>query len=276
MKETGIEGGTPELLLSVEEWIAQIESTWRNIPEFKVDHRKLKHLAIICDGNRRAAQERRLQPYFGHQAGIETVKGIARACREWNIQTLTFWLWSTENWEREKAQVEFIMNLGRRYAKDEEFIQELCYNQVRFTHLGRKDRLPPDVRDGLGNWERQTADFERFRLNLAIDYGGEDEMVRAIVGIIREIQGGRLSGEEILGNPRLISEFLDTKTQPPPDLVIRTGTRRDEIPHTSGFMPLQASYAAWIFLPDLFPNLAPQILLKPIKEFLGYERRFGR
>jgi len=265
-----------ELPQGSEEWIAQIETHWQNTPEFKVDPEKLRHLVIICDGNRRAAQERRLKPYFGHQAGIETIKGIAQACRQWNIHTLTFWLWSTENWEREKEQVEFIMNLGRHYLKDEVFVEEIQRNQVRFTHLGRKDRLPPEIAEGLEEWEKQTASFSRYRLNLAIDYGGKDEIARAVVKIIKEVQEGRLSPVEILRNPKTIFEFLDTATQLPPDLVIRTGTRKEEIPHTSGFMPLQAAYSSWVFLPELFPDLTPQTLLRPIVDFIKYERRFGK
>lgn len=265
-----------ELPRGIEEWTAQIESRWGNIPEFKVDPQKLQHLAIVCDGNRRAAEARGLSPYFGHRAGLETVKGIARAGRQWGIHTLTFWLWSTENWGREADQVKFIMGLAAQNLADEDFLKELRNNQVRFTHLGRKDRLSRTVADGLAEWEKITAGFNRYRLNLAIDYGGFDEIARALGGMITAIQTGIISPAMIRENPQAILGFLDTATQTLPDLVIRTGVKKGEILHTSGFMPLQTAYASWIFLPELFPNLAPQTLTSSIKGFLEYERRLGK
>lgn len=267
---------TPEKPRSVEEWIAQIKKTWENVPEFKVDTQKLKHLAIICDGNRRAAKEIRLNPFLGHQAGIETVQLASKACRQWDIHTLTFWLWSTENWQRDKMQVEFIMNLFKKTLQNPEFINELCENQVNFKHLGRKDRFSKPTREGLETWEKKTAHFSRYQLNVALDYGGEDEIARAIAQISLEVKQGRLSPEKITKNPEIISKFLDTRNQPPVDLIIRTGTKPDEIPHTSGFMPLQSAYAGWAFITDLFPNLTPNSLLNPIKEFQEYQRRLGR
>jgi len=160
---------------SVEEWIAQIELTWENIPEFRVDPEKLRHLAIICDGNRRAAQEKGFYPWDGHRAGVEIIKGISRAAREWGIHTLTFWTWSTENWEREPKQVEFIMKLAVQGLNDKKIIEELIKNQVRFTHIGRKDRLQdrfPSVTKALKNLETRTAEFTRYQLNLVMDYWG--------------------------------------------------------------------------------------------------------
>lgn len=265
-----------ELPKNIDKWIAQIESNWRFIPEFKVDSKKFKHLAIICDGNRRAAQERNFPPHLGHQASSETIILAARAARKWDIPNLTFWVWSTENWERDKIQVGFIMNLLQKNLQNDKLLQELRDDEVQFVHLGRKDRLPSMMRKGLESWEKKTAHFNRYRLNLGIDYGGEDEIARAIAQISLEVKQGRLSPEKITKNPKLISKFLDTKNQPPVDLIIRTGTRSDEIPHTSGFMPLQSAYASWAFIPDFFPNLTPNSLLNPIKEFQEYQRRFGK
>jgi len=261
---------------SVEEWIARIETVWKNIPEFKVDPGKLKHLAIICDGNRRAAKERGFHPWYGHQAGVEVIKGIARAAREWGVHALTFWTWSTENWERESEQIEFIMGLAAKGLNDKRIIEELVKNQVRFTHIGRKDRLPLGVRKALEDLELKTVDLDVYRVNLAMDYGGTDEIRRALVKMFEEIQAGKISAKQLLENKELIFQYLDTVGQSLPDLVIRTGVKPEEIPHTSGFMPLQTAYAGWAFLPDLFPDLTPQSLLKPISDFVGYERRLGR
>jgi len=267
---------TPEKPRSIEEWVAQIKSNWENIPEFKVNPEKLKHLAIICDGNRRAAKEIRLNPFLGRQAGVEVIRLASRACRQWDIRTLTFWLWSTENWQRDKIQVEFIMNLFKKTLQDPQFLNEFCENQVNFRHLGRKDRFSKTIREGLETWEKKTAHFSRYQLNMALDYGGEDEIARSLIKINQEIKQNHLSVEKLAKNPKLIWQFLDTKNQHAVDLIIRTGTKSDEIPHTSGFMPLQSAYACWSFIPDLFPNLTPNSLLNHIKEFQGYQRRFGK
>jgi len=261
---------------SLNAWLDEIGDRWKNIPPFMVNSERLKHLAVICDGNRRAAKERGLNPYFGHRAGIEVIKGIARACRQWNIKTLTFWTWSTENWEREKGQVKFVMDLAEKFLSDTKFFNELTENQVKFTHFGRRDRLPDSIIETLKNLENQTAKFNQYRLNLAMDYGGVDEMARAIARIFESFKQGIANPEMIERNPQAILGFLDTASQVLPDLVIRTGVKEGEIPHTSGFMPLQTAYSGWIFLPDLFPNLTPQTLLPLIRTFLNYERRKGK
>lgn len=261
---------------SAEEWITQIESSWQTLPEFEVDPEKLKHLAVICDGNRRAAQALGLHPWDGHRAGTEVIKQIARAGREWGIRTLTFWTWSTENWEREEKQIEVVMGLAANNLPDPRLLEEFKKEEVKFTHLGRKDRLPEEVQLAINHLESQTAKFDRYYLNLAMDYGGLDEVGRAI-GKMFEAFGKRTFNPEIVKKtPQAILGFLDTAGQVLPDLVIRTGAKAGEVPHTSGFMPLQTTYSGWVFLPDLFPNLTPQALLAPIQDFIEYERRFGR
>lgn len=266
----------PETVPQVIDWVREVQQRWEATPTLEIDRQKLKHLAVICDGNRRAAKARGLQPFFGHQVGLEVVKGIAKACRRWGIQTGTVWLWSTENWEREKQQVEFIMNLARLNLQDDKFLEELCQNETRFTHLGRKDRLPEVVSEGLRQWEEKTAGFTRHRLNIGIDYGGLDETARAFVIMVKAIRGGILSPESILASPQTILGFLDTVGQPLPDLVIRTGMKEGGPLHTSGFMPLQTADSVWWFSPVLFPDLTPQDILVPIQQFLRYERRFGK
>ena len=261
---------------SVEEWVAQIKATWKEASEFKVDQEKLKHLAIICDGNRRAAKDLKLHPYFGHQAGVETIKCISRACRKWDIHTLTFWVWSTENWEREKKQVDFIMKIASKNLLDQDLLQELKENEVKFIHLGEKEGLPLKIKLGLENLEKETKTFNSHQLNLALNYGGLNEITRAFQKMFKSYQEGKFNPISLKKNPKIILEFLDTAKQATPDLIIRTGIKEGEIPHMSGFMPLQSTYSCWQFLPDLFPNLKPQNLLESIKLFQDYQRRFGR
>lgn len=251
--------------INLENWLELTKAKWQNPPHHKVDTSKLKHLAIICDGNRRAATDLNLNPYYGHRVGVETIRGIARTCRKWGIGTITFWVWSTENWGREQKQVKFVMNVAIQCLSEADLLAELQQDQTRFTHLGRKDRLPKGLKDILGYLEEHTHEFGSYRMNLALDYGGADEIKRAFEKM-------SLSSAK----PEAIFDYLDTAGQPLPDLVIRSGVDENELIHTSGFMPLQTSYASWIFLPDLFPNLTPETLLNIVQTFEEYQKRMGK
>lgn len=261
----------PEWTLELDQWVEEVKKRWEKAPEFRADPEKLRHLAIICDGNRRAAKGRGLPSYLGHRAGIEAIKGIARAARKWDIHTLTFWVWSTENWQRDREQVEFVMELAKEFLPQDELLQELLENNARFTHLGRRDRLPQVVVDAMDRLEAKTASNNNYRLNLALDYGGADEIARAVI----KMQEAGLDPKTLLKNPRRIFEFLDAQGQPEPDLVIRTGFKKDEIFRTSGFMPLQTAYSGWIPISVFFPDLTARRLMGSIKKFQGYERRRG-
>lgn len=267
---------TLESSINTEEWLSKVSESWADIPDFRVDTDKLKHLAVICDGNRRAAKTKGLPPWDGHRAGVEVIKGVMEASREWGIKHLTFWAWSTENWKRDQAQVGFVMNLAARYLKDDEAVSALFKHQAKFTHFGRKDRIPQDVRLAIEDLETKTSGFSEYYVNLALDYGGLDEAASALAKMVEWIREGRLSESEMLMNPGVILGFLDTAGQPTPDLVVRTGMPAKEIPRTSGFMPLQTTYSGWKFIPELFPDLTPEVLLDCVKDFLGYERRMGK
>lgn len=272
MTENTGNGSIETALLS---WKSEIEIAWKQIPEFKVDPEKLKHLAIICDGNRHVASERGLPVYYGHEMGLEVILGISRAAREWGITNLTFWVWSTENWQREDKQVNFIMQMAADRLSNKELISEFVSNGVKFTHFGRKDRLPQEVVDGLVRLEESTSKCTEHYLNLAMDYGGMEEMARAIVVISEEVKTGSLMVETLLEHPELILRYLDTKGQPLPDLVIRTGMKNGEFPRSSGFLPMQTAYACWSFIEDYFPDLSPNRLLDIIRGYLGYNKRMG-
>lgn len=267
---------TPESSISAGEWLSIVSEAWTNIPDFLVDTDKLKHLAVICDGNRRAATTKGLPPWDGHRAGVEVIKGIMEAGEDWGIKHLTFWAWSTENWKRDKAQVSFVMNLAARYLRDDEAVGALLKHESKFTHFGRKDRIPPDVRLAIEELENKTSGFGERYINLALDYGGLDEAARALIKLSEWMKEGKLSADDLMINPGLVLGFLDSGDQPAPDLVIRTGMPAAEIPRTSGFMPLQTAYSGWKFIPELFPDLTPEVLSDCIKDFLGYEKRMGK
>lgn len=168
------------------------------------------------------------------------------------------------------------MKLAAEFLSQRSFLDELKQNQVRFRQIGRKDRLPVMVGRTINALEKETKGFDKYKLNLVMDYGGLDEVARAVGKMFEAFKQGEFNLEIIKRNPQAILGFLDTATQALPDLVIRTGVKEGEIPHTSGFMPLQTTYADWVFLPDLFPDLTPQGLLRPIQDFINYKRRLGR
>lgn len=260
----------------LEYWMAQIETRWQKIPEFKVDPEKLRHLAIICDGNRRSGLEKGLPAFQGHTLGAEATKGISRACRDWGIEVLTLWVFSTENWKRDPEQVDFLMELFWRYGSTTEYVEELKENKVRLTHFGRRDRLETHLEELIEDLEEITRSYDpSYFLNIALDYGGLDELGRAFVKMLAGVEAKRISPAEISENSGLILSYLDSSGQPHPDLIIRTGFKPGEVPHTSGFMPLQTSYSSWMFLPEYFPDLSPDSLVDALSNFVQYKRRFG-
>ncbi len=250
---------------AMEVWLGDIKKAWGVIPSADLGG-KISHLAVICDGNRRAAEARGLPKYWGHRAGLEVILGIAGAGKKWGIDNLTFWTWSTGNWKRDSEQIEFVMTLAREYLRDPRILDNLRENQAKFRHVGRKDRLPQEVVRALGELEEKTVGFGDRTLSIAMDYGGVDEVQRAVEKMFAL---GAVAPQAILG-------YLDTVGLPDPELVIRTGEGRGRIKHTSGFMPLQTSEAGWAFTEEFFPDLTPNGLKGIIDEFSGYEMRKGK
>ena len=235
----------------------------------------IKNVALICDGNRRAAEQRGVDPVWGHLAGAEVIKGIMKAGKEWGIDTLTFWVWSTENWQRDQSQVNFVMNLATKFISSRDLVETFLRKKTRFVHLGRKDRLPNTLRQAIEFLEKKTADFGQTTVNLAMDYGGLDEASRAVVRLAQQVISGRFNLKDLEDDPETILKFLDTGNQSRPDLVIRTGVKTNEMAHTSGFMPLQTAYAGWQFEESFFPDFTPEHLKASIEQFISYQRRMG-
>lgn len=227
----------------------------------------LKHLAIICDGNRRWAKARGLDPWEGHKAGADNIEGILKFCQKQNIKYVTFWIFSTENWKRDPKEVAFLMELFKKLLKDQ--AKTVLENKVRFTHLGRKDRFSKDIAQALNKLEKDSNHFTEWHLQLAIDYGGRDEILRSINKIVEDAKSGKLT-EPITDT--IFAKYLDTKDIPDPDLIIRTSGEY----RTSGFMPYQGTYAEWEFSPVMFPDLNEAELSRIIEGFNARSRRFGK
>lgn len=222
------------------------------------------HIAIIPDGNRRWAKNRNLPSFEGHRRGAEAAIQIARKTREMGISTLTFWAFSTENWKRASDEVAGIVKLGGLFI--DQHLKEAIKDDVKITHLGRKDRIPEGLRKKIQEAEEKTKNNTTHYLNLAFDYGGHDEIVRAIQ---------QLTHEELAElNPETFANNLDTGDLPfpNPDIVIRTSGEK----RTSGFMPWQTAYSEYIFLDKHFPDMDGIDIEEAVTEFSNRHRRFGR
>ncbi|MBI5358928.1 di-trans,poly-cis-decaprenylcistransferase [Candidatus Amesbacteria bacterium] len=222
-----------------------------------------KHIALILDGNRRWARARGLKPWEGHKAGLEAVIEVAKASRDFGVHTFTIWAFSTENWDRSQQEIDKIMDLFDK-AMDE-FRKDLITNQVRFIHLGRKDRLPAKLVAKMARIEEETKDFDEHTLNLALDYGGKDEIVRATNKILEN------SLQKV--DEKIFESYLDTAGQPYPyvDLFIRTSGEQ----RTSGLLPWQMSYAEMYWELDHLPDFSPVKLKDAILDYSCRRRRFG-
>ncbi len=232
-------------------------TTFTNIP---------KHIAIIPDGNRRWARERGLPTFYGHQKGFNQSINLSKKARELGIKILTFWAFSTENWRRSEEEVNYLMQLYSQMI--DKNLKVALDEKIRIIHIGRKDRIPDELRKKIIQAEDKTRDFNRYYLVIALDYGGKDEILRAV----KKIQNSKFKSQNLKEED--FNQFLDTRDlpYPNPDLVIRTS---GEI-RTSGFMLWQTAYSEWIFYPKYFPDFTPKDLEKCIAEYTKRQRRFGK
>lgn len=223
------------------------------------------HIAVILDGNGRWARSRGLPVTKGHEAGARAIKEVLEAARELGVHTLTIWGFSTENWRRPPKEIAKILELVRYTIKTE--LAQAHRNQVRFTHLGRKDRLPAPLAKLIRQAESETASYTKHQLNVALDYGGHDEILRAVAKIIdQRLPASKLTEE-------LFASYLDTAGQkyPYPDLFIRTSGEL----RTSGFLPWQMAYSEYYFEQDHLPDMTPEKLKLAILDYSYRRRRFG-
>ncbi len=224
------------------------------------------HVAIIPDGNRRWAREHDLPTFEGHKRGYRVAIDIGRKARQMGIKTMTFWAFSTENWDRSQREVGYLMKLYEGLV--DQYLKEALKEEIRIIHLGRKDRITKILRQKLDNAEKKTIHFSKYYLCVALDYGGRNEVVRAI----NKIPDSRFPISKI--NEENFNQFLDTKDlpYPDPDLIIRPGGEQ----RLSGLMIWQAAYAEYIFLKKFFPDFTTRDFENCIKEYSSRQRRFGK
>ncbi len=223
-----------------------------------------KHIVLIPDGNRRWAREHGLPLEEGHRKGFDAVIETARAAQDWGIKYFTIWAFSTENWSRSPSEVRYIMRLFKEFIKKS--LKEFLAKGVRLIHLGRKDRIPKFLRNALEEAEAKTAKNNKFFVNIALDYGGRDEILRAINKIVSNGYRNKKITESDF------EKHLDTNGQPEPDLIIRTSGEK----RLSGILPWQAAYAELYFELARLPDFTAEHLKKAILDFSSRQRRFGR
>ncbi|MCA1765699.1 MAG: isoprenyl transferase [Desulfobulbaceae bacterium] len=226
------------------------------------------HVAVIMDGNGRWAQKRGLPRPLGHKQGIESVQDIVRTGGELGVKFLTLYAFSTENWNRPASEVQALMGLLKNFLQSE--LKTISANNVSLRCLGQRQRLPAEVRDVLDHAIKQTADNSGLILNLALSYGGRDEIVRAIRQISEKCRTGLLDPAVI--DDKLVSEHLDTAGQPDPDLLIRTGGES----RLSNFLLWQLSYAELYITETLWPDFRKNEFISALADFQKRQRRFGK
>jgi undecaprenyl diphosphate synthase len=226
-----------------------------------------EHVAIIMDGNGRWATGKGWPRLVGHRKGAERVKQIVRAAPDLGIRWLTIYAFSTENWKRSTEEVLGLMSIFARYIERE--ADRLAAEGVRMRFIGDRTRLDPKLQRLMGGIEARTAGLTRLNLTVAINYGGRDEILRAVRRIAEAAAAGHLAPQTI--DDRLVSAHLDTADLPDPDLVIRTSGET----RTSNFLPWQAAYSEYEFTPTLWPDFTPAELAAILARFGNRERRFG-
>lgn len=225
------------------------------------------HLAIIPDGNRRWAKQHGLPLIEGHRVGIDKLRDVLEWCRKLGIRMVTFWGFSTENFERDREEVELLMKLFEEKI-DEINKEEVHKNRIRVRVFGRKELLPKKVRKKIEEFEKETEGYSDYFINILLAYGGKQEIVDACNSMLKDFKEGKLKSVTEEEFPK----YLYTKDLPEPDLVIRTSGEM----RLSGFMPWQTSYSELYFCPKLWPDFSEEDLRAAVDDYRRRKRRFGR
>lgn len=221
-----------------------------------------KHIGIIMDGNGRWAKKRMLPRNMGHKKGAEVFQDITRYCNELGLESVTFYAFSTENWKRPKDEVDGIMNLLRDYLKDAENFKD---ENIRVRFIGDLEPLADDIKALIEKNEKGSADATGLNLNIAINYGGRDEITKAVQKIVESGAKAKDITEDT------ISQNLYTAGMPDPDFIIRpSGEYR-----LSNYLIWQSAYAEYWFSDVLWPDFTPKHLEQAIEEYNRRNRRFG-
>lgn len=229
---------------------------------------ELRHIAFIMDGNRRWAKAHGLPLISGHEKGAETLTEIVKSAKDLGIKYVTVYAFSTENWKREKSEVDGLMGLLRKYL-DKSF-KELEENNARIMFIGERSMLAADIIQKMEEIEQRSSKNSDITLCVALSYGGRQEILAAARKIAELSQNGVLNSKDI--DEKKFSDMLYTKDLPDPDLMIRTSGEK----RISNFLLWQLSYAEFYFSETLWPDFSKEELVKIISDYKNRERRYGK
>lgn len=222
------------------------------------------HVAIIMDGNGRWAQKRGLPRLDGHRVGVDSIQKILKTLSQKGVQYVTLYAFSTENWNRPEEEVTGILEI-LQYALRVQ-TEALHENNVRIVHIGKQDRLSPQLREEVARAEQLTRGNSGITLNVAFDYGGRDEILAAVKKIIRD----GIPEDQV--DEALFQSYLFTGHSPDPDLIIRTGGEM----RISNFLLWQSAYSEYYHTPTLWPDLESDEIERVLEDYSTRQRRFGR
>ena len=228
-----------------------------------------RHVAIIMDGNRRFAKDQGLDPWKGHELGRNTLENVLDWCLEAGVRYLTVYAFSTENFQRNVLEVRALMGLFednfRKMAEDE----RVHKHRIRIRAIGQRDLLPRGVQEAIAYAEERTRAYDQYFFNVAVAYGGRQEILQAIRGIAREVEAGKLRAEDV--DEKTVSERLYTSDLPDPDLILRTSGEE----RISNFLLWQVAYSELLFVDVLWPGFKKIEFLRALRTFQERQRRQG-
>lgn len=226
-----------------------------------------KHIAIILDGNGRWAKKKGMPRNYGHVQGSKNVELICEEAYKLGVKYLTVYAFSTENWKRPQDEVDALMNLLRNYMKN--CLKTAEKNRMRVRVLGDKTALDADIQKRIADLEEATKNNDGLNFQIALNYGSRDEMIRAMKTMMKDVQAGKISVEQL--DEAMFATYLDTKDIPDPDLMIRTSGEQ----RLSNYLLWQLAYSEFYFTDVLWPDFSKEDLIDAIEYFNGRDRRFG-
>ena len=226
------------------------------------------HIAIIMDGNGRWATEKGLPRSAGHKQGAENVRPILEHAKARGVKYITLFAFSSENWNRPKAEVKCLLDIFRKYLKED--IKDLLEQKVHISFIGNEEKFPDDMVERMHEIERETEQFDDFHVILALSYGGREDIIASIKKIALEVAEGKYRLSSI--DEQTVREALSTRGVPYPDLVIRTSGEQ----RISNFLLWEMAYAELYFTPIYWPDFNEQDLDIAIEAYGRRERRFGK
>jgi tritrans,polycis-undecaprenyl-diphosphate synthase [geranylgeranyl-diphosphate specific] len=227
-----------------------------------------KHIGIILDGNRRFAKRLMLEPWKGHELGFEKLKKLYKWCKELGIKELTLYCFSMQNFNRPKREFDFLMNIFVKAGNDAATNEDVHKNKIKVNVIGKWHLFPEKVQKAIQRAVDATKDYNDFIINLALAYGGREEIVDGIKKLLKDFKEGKVDVNDIDENK--FSEYLYMNSEP--DLIIRTGGEH----RSSNFLPWQSIYSEWSFPEKFWPEFEKEDFIACIDEYMNRDRRFGK